>query len=67
MLEGLLGPRVHAWGNFVSKRVRERLKAMLGVAKTRPNQMVFGLNGTGEPKHPLYLKNTTRIRPWGAT
>ncbi len=56
--------RVAAWGNFPSKRVRERLKSSMGIVKVCPTLHVFGVNKTGEPKHPLYLKNATRVQPW---
>lgn len=58
------GPRVAAWGNFTSHGVRRRLSPMVGVIKIYPGLLVFGVNGTGEPKHPLYLKNSTRLVNW---
>jgi hypothetical protein len=58
------GPRVAAWGNFVSERVRRRLLPSIGIVKIHPGLLVFGVNGTGEPKHPLYLKNATRLASW---
>lgn len=60
----LFAIRVAAWGNFPSKRVRERLKRSMGIVKIITTLHVFGLNKTGEPKHPLYLKNETRVIPW---
>ena len=56
--------RVAAWGNFPNKRVRERLKRSMGIVKMCSVLHVFGVNKTGEPKHPLYLKNETRVRRW---
>jgi hypothetical protein len=59
--------RVAAWGNFPNERVRRRLLASVGQVKALPALHVFGFNTkTSEPKHPLYLKNSTRIQPWFA-
>lgn len=63
-LDPLFAIRVAAWGNFPNRRVRERLKASMGVVKICPTLHVFGVNQTGEPKHPLYLKNATRVVLW---
>jgi hypothetical protein len=62
-LDPLFALRVAAWGNFPSKRVRERLKPTMSLARMNTTH-VFGLNNTGEPKHPLYLKNALRVVPW---
>ncbi len=62
MLDGI-GLRVAAWGNFHNKRVRSYLLRSVCAVKSRPNLMVFGVNKSGEPKHPLYLKNSTRVVP----
>lgn len=56
--------RIAAWGNFPSNRVRRRLAQARGWWMTRTTLHVFGINGTGEPKHPLYLKNSTRAVRW---
>lgn len=61
----LFAMRVAAWGNFPSKRVRQRLLSSVNLVKTVSRGLhVFGFNKTGEPKHPLYLKNATRVVPW---
>lgn len=63
-IDPLFALRVAAWGNFPSKRVRERLRHSVGLVKVCPVLHVFGVNQTGEPKHPLYLKNALRVVPW---
>lgn len=65
-IDPLFALRVAAWGNFPSKRVRELLKRSMGIVKMCTTLHVFGLNKTGEPKHPLYLKNATRVVPWSS-
>jgi hypothetical protein len=64
MLQQMFALNVAAWGNFPSKRVRERLKRSMSIVKMCTTLHVFGLNQTGEPKHPLYLKNALRVIPW---
>jgi len=52
------GKVVAAWGNhgnFLS-RSNEMLKMI-------PNPYIFGKTKVGEPKHVLYLKNTSKISP----
>lgn len=55
--------RVAAWGEFPTQRVRRRLLNPMAVIKA-DRLHVFGLNLSGEPKHPLYLKNATRVQLW---
>lgn len=50
---------IFCWGNF--KQAEYRVK------KIRPlfrDARCFGVNANGSPKHPLYLKSTTEIKPF---
>lgn len=53
-----------AWGNLGTLRDRSR-----SVMEMIPGDTIIqclGLNKSGEPKHPLYLSNRTRPRPYRA-
>jgi hypothetical protein len=54
---------VAAWGNFESKRFYLRTMATRRIACAKSTH-VFGLTAQKEPKHPLYLPNSSRIIPW---
>ena len=54
---------VAAWGNLPNKRLRDLAEPSKAAIWALPLQ-VFGLNDGGEPKHPLYLANKTRLMPW---
>lgn len=57
--------RVAAWGNIRGGRRLLRLAhASIGMVEHVASTFVFGLNKSGQPKHPLYLPNSTRVIPW---
>jgi hypothetical protein len=58
--------RVAAWGRFDTQRVRRRLLNPMSYVKARGYIHVFGLTKDGEPRHPLYLRNDTRVLLWAA-
>lgn len=60
----LLLLRVAAWGGFKSVRIRRRLLEPMGAAMSYATTHVLGLTDSGEPRHPLYLKNETRAVRW---
>lgn len=53
---GLCQSIVFCWGNF--KQAEYRAKKMI---KKYPQALCFGKNANGSPKHPLYLKQTTKL------
>lgn len=60
-IDPMFAVRVLAWGNFPSAKKRQRLLGSIDLAKRNNTNHVFGFNKSGEPKHPLYLKNSTRV------
>lgn len=63
-IEVPFGVRLAAWGNFPSPHMRSRLIRPMGIVKKRSGLHVLGFNKSREPKHPLYLKNSTRVVLW---
>lgn len=59
-----LCPRtVLGWGNHGVHRGRDRaVQALCEGAETRFD--VLGITDTGQPRHPLYLASSTRLRRW---
>lgn len=56
---------VVAWGAYAAASVRApHVAAMLVEAGIKP--MAFGVTIEGHPKHPLYLRGDTALRPWPA-
>lgn len=49
---------VFCWGNF---NTRDRDKEVIGMF---PDALCFGKNKSGSPKHPLYLKSSTQLKPF---
>jgi hypothetical protein len=54
------GPIVACWGTHGVHMKRGEY-----IRKCLPELLCFGLNKDGTPKHPLYLKGTTRLEPFG--
>lgn len=50
------GDIVFAWGNFETFG-----RADLAIAAYEDKALCFGKNANGSPKHPLYLKSTTKL------
>lgn len=59
-----IGPRVAAWGALAPKWLRQLAVAPMCIVKTSPTLYVLGLTDDGQPRHPLYLPNATRITLW---
>jgi hypothetical protein len=53
-------PIVVAWGNHGQFRNRDQEVLML----LGNNLQMFGLNGNGTPKHPLYVSHSCQLIPW---
>lgn len=55
-----------AWGAISSPRIRKRLVHSIATIKTVPMRwlLCLGVTKSGEPKHPLYLPNATRMVSW---
>lgn len=57
--------RVAAWGALSTRWQRRRLNAAVSQVKTFQSPLsVFGLTKDGDPRHPLYLANSTRAVLW---
>lgn len=56
---------VCCWGNHGSLKKRSRYVCKLLRDRGVPLKH-FGMNRSGEPKHPLYLPHTNEIQEWGA-
>lgn len=52
---------VGAWGRIASKRIRERVKHSMSVAKCARKLWCFGKTADGEPRHPLMLAYDTPL------
>jgi len=50
---------IFCWGNF--KVAQYKAKKMI---KYFPNALCFGKNANGSPKHPLYMKSTTKLETY---
>lgn len=59
MLKGVTGPQVACWGTHGLHGNRGEL-----IRKSIPGLQCFGRNRDGSPKHPLYLRSTTRLEPF---
>lgn len=59
LMVGFNGPRVACWGTHGQHMDRGKF-----VQRAIPNLQCFGRNRDGTPKHPLYLKATTRLEPY---
>ena len=53
------GGVVFCWGNF--KQARERSKDIIGMF---PEALCIKQNNGGSPKHPLYCRDDSRLRPF---
>lgn len=59
LLQGCTGPHVACWGTHGYHMDRgPKVKAKI------PNLQCFGRNRDGSPKHPLYIRATTRLEPF---
>lgn len=57
--------RVAAWGALSTTWLRRRLNAAVAQVKTFQSPLsVLGLTKDGDPRHPLYLANSTRAVLW---
>lgn len=59
LMAGFDGPKVACWGTHGQHMDRGKF-----VRQAIPNLQCFGRNRDGTPKHPLYLKATTRLEPY---
>jgi hypothetical protein len=61
-LSSLVPKTIVAWGNHGAKSTQP--KALHGVLS---NPKCFGYTKTGQPRHPLYVANSTPLVPWQNT
>jgi hypothetical protein len=52
---------VFAWGNF---KIVSDVNRDEELFKMFPDALCLGKNASGSPKHPLYIKSTTQLRPF---
>lgn len=58
-------PLLVGWGNHGAHHNRAAIIAQMA-AKTQTELVALGVNKTGQPKHPLYVRNETQPKPWAA-
>lgn len=56
-------PLLVGWGNHGAHQDRDRVLAQMAV-KSQTELVALGANKTGQPKHPLYVRNVTQPEPW---
>lgn len=56
-------PLICAWGNDGAYRKRNK-QVITMAADSGIELMAFDINGSGEPKHPLYVKHDIRPQQW---
>ena len=57
---------VCGWGAFPEARARARDVVRMLAESGCPKPKCLGINGDGSPRHPLYLRKTTKLVEWEA-